>query len=61
MRIIPNCVTENTVSIYKRLNKMSKSEIVNMRITIFAENFPHVSYGCVYHAVRTYRSLNRLF
>ena len=60
MRIIPNCVTENTVSIYKKLNRMSKHEIIGLNITIFAQNF-NVSYACVYHAVRTYRSLNRLF
>ena len=61
MRVIPNSVTENTVSIYRQLNRMSKSEIINMNVTIFAESFQHVSYACVYSCVRTYRAINGLF
>ena len=61
MRVIPNSATQNTISIYRQLNRMSKHEIMNMNITIFAESYPTVSYACVYSCVRQYRALNGLF
>ena len=61
MRVIPNSATQNTISIYRQLNRMSKHEIIGLNITIFAQNFTNVSYASVYSCVRQYRAINGLF
>ena len=61
MRVIPAQATQNTINIYRMLNRMSKQDIIHMNITNFALNFDNVTYQTVYHAVRTYRALNMLF
>jgi len=60
MRVIPSSATQRTINIYRKLNRMSKSQIIGLKITDFATGFD-VCYITVYNAVRTYRSLNMLF
>ena len=60
MRVIPSSATQNTVNLYRALNRMSKSEIINMSITDFAGNF-NLSYAHVRNCVRSYRAINGLF
>ena len=60
MRVIPSSATQRTINIYRKLNRMNKSEITGLNVTDFAAQFD-VCYITVYNAVRNYRALNLLF